>query len=148
MISLRVVVQLISNFFPFFILVFSKLPKLALLAFLCNFKWKLECIPVGCVQPARYCTGVSLTETPSRTETPLDRGPPGHRHPPGHRPPWTQTPRSCDLWCMLGQRPPCEENHRRLSKHNLPATSLRAVKMEIVAKQTNLKTNLDLSRAY
>ena len=35
-----------------------------------------ECIPVGCVLSALYCTwGVSLTETPIWTETPLDRDP-------------------------------------------------------------------------
>ena len=49
-----------------------------------------ECIPVGCVPLARYrtgglCPGVSLTETTL---------------------PWTKTPQSCGLWCMLGQRPP------------------------------------------
>ena len=47
---------------------------------------KQECIPVGCVPPARKRMGVSLRETP-RTETPwtetlLDRDPSGQRAPP------------------------------------------------------------------
>ena len=33
---------------------------------------------------------------------------------PRQRPPWTETPWSCDLWRMLGQRPPCEQNHRQV----------------------------------
>ena len=92
----------------------------------------------------------SPTETPW-TETPLDRDLPRQRPPPltethwteipldrdpQAETPWTETPRSCDLWCMLGQRPPCEQNQRRLWKHNLAATSLRAVKkpVNIVSK--------------
>ena len=30
------------------------------------------------------------------------------------RPLWTETLQSCYLWCMLGQRPPCEQNHRHV----------------------------------
>ena len=42
----------------------------------------------------------SLSRGVCLTETPLDRDP-LDRDPPGQRPPW-----SCDLWCMLEQRPP------------------------------------------
>ena len=66
---------------------------------------KQECIPVGCVPPARYRMGVSLTKIPL-----LNRGP------------WTKTPHPLDLdkdpldrdsrdppWTEThpGQRPPC-----------------------------------------
>ena len=68
-----------------------------------NWIRKQECIPVGCVPPAHYRTGVSLTETPLDrdplldrdlswiemppwAESPLDRNPPD-RDPPGQRPP-------------------------------------------------------------
>ena len=69
------------------------------------------------------------TETPwteiPQTESPLDRDPPDRdplwtEIPSGQRPSldrdplWTETPQSCDLWYMLGQRPPCEENHRQM----------------------------------
>ena len=52
---------------------------------------KQECIPVGCILPARCCMGVSLTETlPGQrrpwTETHLDRDPPWTETP------WTKTP--------------------------------------------------------
>ena len=57
-----------------------------------------ECIPVGCVLPARCCTG-SLRDSPPPGQRPaLDRDPPwtetpSHRDPPGQRPPpWTETP--------------------------------------------------------
>ena len=46
--------------------------------------------------------GVSLTEPP------LDRDPPYRDLP--DRDPKTETPWSYDLWYMLGQRPPCEQN--------------------------------------
>ena len=71
--------------------------------------FRQECIPVGCVQPARYHTEVSMTETPRQrppwTENPpphldrdpsphLDRDPlnrdPPYRDPPD-RDPWTET---------------------------------------------------------
>ena len=69
----------------------------------CDFAGEQECIPVGCVPPARYRMGVlpnrdPWTETPllqtesPQTETPLDRDP------SGQRPPWTEDP--------PGQRPP------------------------------------------
>ena len=82
-----------------------------------NSSWKQQCIPAGCVLPARYCTGdlpdrkPPLTENSRerdptdrdpRTETPLDRDPPGQR-PPGQRPP----PLDRD---PTGQRPPQTEN--------------------------------------
>ena len=116
---------------------------------------KQECIPVGCVPPARYHTGVSQGDLPDRdphgqrppwketprqrplpdrdpsqTETPhgqrpLKRDPPDRdsldRDPPDRDPSWTETPLdrnpldrdpsgqgpawSCDVWCMLAQRP-------------------------------------------
>ena len=65
-------------------------------------KPKQECIPVdayrllvdripkclgGCTQPLLGC-----------------------RPPCGCRPHWRQTPWSCDLWCMLGSQPSCEQN--------------------------------------
>ena len=126
---------------------------------------KQECIPVGCVLPARYrMGGGSLTQTQHRDppgqrpprqrppdRDPLGRKPPGQRppqadpprqrpidrnpqqRPPGQRSPWTETPLdrnpqwtetpwtktqrppwSCDLRCMLGQRPPCEQNQTRV----------------------------------
>ena len=49
---------------------------------------KQECIPVGCIPPAHYCTGGGGV---SHMETPPDRDPPD-RDPPGQRPPWTETP--------------------------------------------------------
>ena len=64
---------------------------------------KQECIPVGCVPPARYCTGeLSLTETPQaetpQTKTPLGRDPPDRdppwQRPPRQRPPWVETPQT------------------------------------------------------
>ena len=74
---------------------------------------KQECIPVGCVPPARYRTGglchgdppdrdPPWTETP-QTETPLDRDlsdtdpldtDPLRQRPPGQRPPGMETPRT------------------------------------------------------
>ena len=57
------------------------------------FKWQQECIPVGCVPPAHYCTGWCPWQTP------LDRNP-LDRDPPGQRPLWTETPHS------PGKRPP------------------------------------------
>ena len=97
-------------------------------------KFKQECIPVGCVSPARYLTGVSMTETPPRdppdrdpnqieiprTETLLDRDPPGQRPTPGQRSPrdgapWdgesagTETP-----WDRDQDSPPREQNHRHV----------------------------------
>ena len=86
-----------------------------------------------------------LTHAPKKEvqdRDPLDRDPPSgqrplfwtetpllDRDPPRQRPPWTETPspQSCDLWCMLGQRCPCEQNHRCLWKHNLAATKLWVV---------------------
>ena len=76
-----------------------------------------------------YRGGVSLTEIPDRdppdrdpwtespqTETSPERDSHGQRspgqRPPGQRPPWTETPWtetlpwSCDMWCILEQRPP------------------------------------------
>ena len=87
------------------------------------------------------CWGVSLTETP-RTETPLDKDPPGQRppwtetlrqRPPGQRPPGQRCPPrqrpprdppwSCDLWCMLGQTSPCEQN-KNIGVKTLPCPKL------------------------
>ena len=45
---------------------------------------KQECIPVGCVPPARYHTGVSQGDLPDRD-------------PHGQRPPWKETPRQRPL---------------------------------------------------
>ena len=50
---------------------------------------KQECIPVGCVPPAHYCKGVSLTETPPDRD-PLTESPPD-RKPLGQRAPQTET---------------------------------------------------------
>ena len=36
-------------------------------------------------------------------------------------------PGGCLPQCVLGYTPPCEQNHRRLLKHNLAATTLRTV---------------------
>ena len=62
-----------------------------------------ECIPVGCVPPARNRTAVGGLpdrdppgQRPPWMETPLDRDP------PGWRPPSTETP------------PPCELSHRQV----------------------------------
>ena len=110
-------------------------------------------IDLGCLVVFSFSNLKSYTiprQRPLRTETPrqrppdrdpLDRDPldrdPLDRNPPGQRPPWTETswketpwketPWSCDLWSMLGQRPPCEQNHRHVEKHYLAATSLLAV---------------------
>ena len=101
--------------------------------------------------------GVSLTEKPSPdreppkapwTGTPPDRDPPGQRQPPDRDPldidpppththtetPLTETPLapwSCDLWWMLGQRPPPPVNRITDACENITfaATSLRAVKI-------------------
>ena len=68
-----------------------------------HFKIKRECIPVGCVPPARYRTGGLSNRDPLDRDPlgrdPLDRDPsPWTRTPPsGQRPPGTETPR---------QRPP------------------------------------------
>ena len=67
------------------------------------------------------------TETPLGQRSLLDRDHPWTETPLEQRPPRQRCPWSCDLWCMLGQRPPCEQNHRQLWKHNLPATLLWAV---------------------
>ena len=54
----------------------------------------------------------------------------------GWRPPRAETPQSCDLWCMLGQRPPPrrEQKHRRLCNHRLapPPGSLAHPPKEIL----------------
>ena len=97
-----------------------------------------ECIRMQTTRSLPY-RGVSLTETPLDrdppwTETPLDRDPSGQRPlwtetprtdilwteiPPGQRPPdrdpldrnpRDRPPCSSDLWCMLGQKTPCEQN--------------------------------------
>ena len=76
---------------------------------------KQECIPIGCVPPARCRTGgVSMTETPRtetiqpgwrtpRTETPPDRDP-RDKDPPG-----TETPQDGDPPGQTPQRPPSTE---------------------------------------
>ena len=46
---------------------------------------------------------------------------------PGSVWPWRFLPRGCLPQCMLVYTPPCEQNHRRLLKHNLAATTLRTV---------------------
>ena len=69
--------------------------------------------------------GVSLKETPW-TENPPDRGPLPDRDLPFDRDPSGQRPSSA---CWDRDPPPCEQNHRRLWKYNLAATSLRAVKI-------------------
>ena len=92
---------------------------------------KQECIPVGCVPPARYRTGVSLTETP----------PPGQRPhswtetPPGQRTSWTETPRT---------ETPLDKH---LWKHYLRKLRLRAVIMQkwIKCCVDNPGTMLDIS---
>ena len=86
-----------------------------------HFKIKRECIPVGCVPPARYRTG-GLSNRDPPGQRPSGQRPSGQR-PPGQRPLpldtdpslWTETPRdrdpptetliwSCDLCRMLEQR--------------------------------------------
>ena len=73
---------------------------------LCKSKMEQECIPVGCVLPARYCMETETSRDPKarepldkalHKEIPLDRDPPlGQRppldrDPPGQRlPPWTK----------------------------------------------------------
>ena len=112
-----------------------------------------ECIPVGCVPPARNSTGGSLsgglpgqrplldrdpllpwtktpqTETPrqkpSWTGTPWTETPSGQRHPLnrdplGQRPLSLPPPQSCNLWCMLGQRPPLNRMTHRCKNITLP----------------------------
>ena len=72
---------------------------------------KQECIPVGCVPPALYHMGVSLTDRDrdpllNRDPPLLDRDPSGQRptpcteHLPDRDAPWRETP--------------CEQNHRRV----------------------------------
>ena len=88
---------------------------------------KQECIPVGCVPPALYRMG----GLPDR-QPPPDRDPPGQRPSLDRHPPWTETPQDRDPpWTETpqdrdpspGQRPHCEQNHRQVLKHYLPATS-------------------------
>ena len=73
---------------------------------------KQECIPVGCVPPARWLYPIvpsGSAQPPLDADlspwiqTSLDADP--QMHPPGCRPPW-----SCDEWCMLGSQAPCEQN--------------------------------------
>ena len=89
---------------------------------------KQEFIPVGCVPPFRYRTGGlcrgegGLPNRDPPGQIPPDIDPAGQRpYPrtdtPRQRPRWTETlpqdrdpPQSCDLWCILGQRPPCGQN--------------------------------------
>ena len=57
------------------------------------FLWNEECIPVGCVPPALYHSGVSLTESSRGQRPPLDTDPlldtePPDIYPPGQRPPY------------------------------------------------------------
>ena len=94
---------------------------------LCSRGFSLTEIPPGQRPPRQRPLG----QRPPWTETPLDRDRPGQR-PPGQRPPLDIDPLdrdlldrdppdrdppgkvppgqralwSCDLWCMLGQRPP------------------------------------------
>ena len=96
--------------------------------------------------------GVSLTETPLGqrppwTETPPDRDPPSGQTPPGQRPPsgqtppprqrpsWTETPWSCDLWCMLGQRPP-PKTESQTSVKTLPCSNFVAGGNYLITKLT------------
>ena len=74
-------------------------------AAVCRGTIKQECIPVGCVPPALYRTGVSVWGVS------LDRDPPGQRIPLDRDPLWSETP--CGQR-PLGQRPPCEHNHRQV----------------------------------
>ena len=89
------------------------------------FKFKQECIPVGRVLPARYRTG----GLPNRDA--LDRDPHGH-----------VTCGAC--W---DTDPPCEQNHRRLWKHNLSASSLPAVIMSLLGS-TIVESHGTLSIPY
>ena len=110
----------------------------------CIHHWKIltsnkiklqECIPVGCVPPAYYCTRgftdrdlpgqrrpgqrpppldrdpIPWREIPPR-QRPLDRDPPGQRS-PRQRSSWTETPGPwIETSLAPGQRPPpCEQNH-------------------------------------
>ena len=107
--------------------------------------------------------GVSLGpyRDPRWTETLPDRPPRScdpRQTPAGQRPRRTDPPRSCDLWCMLGQRPPLNRmtdrrlwkyyrmtdrrlwkyyrmTDRRLRKYYLAATSLRAVITQLDPRQ-------------
>ena len=96
-----------------------------------------ECIPVGCVPPACYCTAGGL---------PGQRPPwtPVGQRPPGQRTPWTETTPLTPPWTdtLPGQRfpwtettpldnrdplPPWTDKHLR--KHNLRKLRLQAVKI-------------------
>ena len=106
-----------------------------------------ECIPVGCVPPACYCTAggglpgqrppwtplgqrTPWTETPLDRDYPPDRDHPGQtpsldRDPPGQRPPpWITETTPLDNRDPL---PPWTDKHLR--KHNLRKLRLRAVKI-------------------
>ena len=77
-----------------------------------------------------------LTETPRQRphwtdlpdRDPLDRDTPWTEILLDREPSLDRDPRSCELWCMLGQRPPVKRlTDRQVLKHHLAATSLRAV---------------------
>ena len=100
-------------------------------------KTQILLLRIHAVPSACYRTGVSVQgglpdRDPHRTETPTRQRPPGQRPPdPQTETLWTETPRSCDLWCMLGQRPPpprwAEWLTDRCKKITLPQLRLRAV---------------------
>ena len=83
-----------------------------------NSSWKQQCIPAGCVLPARYCTEDLPDRKPPLTENSRERDPPRQRS-PGQRPPWTETHLDRDLldrdhspWTETptGQRPPLDRD--------------------------------------
>ena len=89
-------------------------------------------------------------QRPSRQRPlPMDRDPAGQRHPWTEtlldRDPswtethWTETPWSCDLWCMLGQRPPREQNNWQTGVKTLPCRNFVAGgnKTLVVHEQTS-----------
>ena len=101
-------------------------------------QWQQECIPVGCVPPARCRTGVSPWQRPMdrdpmdrdpKTETPLDRDPldrdllnrdpctetpctetPWTGTPPGQRLPYTETPWTETLQTETPDRDPLDRD--------------------------------------
>ena len=89
---------------------------------------KRECIPVGCVPPTAMAVSPAMhapyhARHHPTMHAPLPCMPPAIHAPPCHACPPAMYP-SCHT-----RPPPPEQNHRRLWKHNLVATSSRAVKI-------------------
>ena len=93
----------------------------------CGIKKKQECIPVGCVPPARYCMGGSPWQRPPGHRSPRQR--PSWTETPWTETPWTENPLDRDppvMWPVMHagtETPPVNRMTHRCKNITLPQTS-------------------------